>query len=34
LGAVEPMRFSGSGNVWFIYHLPATLEPTVSEGAG
>jgi hypothetical protein len=34
LGAVEPTRFSGSGNVWFIYHLPATPEPTVSEGAG
>ena len=32
LGAVEPMRFSGSGNVWFIYHLPATLEPNRVEG--
>ncbi|MDQ4107318.1 MAG: hypothetical protein M3138_00735 [Actinomycetota bacterium] len=34
LGAVEPMRFSGSDNVWFIYHLPARPEPTEPTGAG
>jgi hypothetical protein len=34
LGAFEPTRFSGSGRVWFIYQLPATPQPTVSEGAG